>query len=606
VTSPTLAAHDLSIGYTLHGQTRTVVAGVDFALAPRQIVGLAGESGCGKSTLSLNLVGYRSPGSVTLQGNVELEGTNLTGASITELRRLWGARLAYMPQDTSTALNPALRVGDQFTEALRIHTRISRSAARERAVAAFDRVGIPNPAQAVQRYPHQFSGGQQQRIALALALACEPDVLVLDEPTTGLDVTNQARVNALIVALARESGTATLYVSHNLALLATVCDELAIMYGGEIVERGPAQEVFLTPRHPYTAALIAAVPSVVEERLPSGIPGLPPPVVVTDRCGFADRCSHRIEQCLHPIELQPLASGRLVRCVRAEELGAAVGPAPTTRVAGSARPPVDATPIVVADRIRCTFRQGRHETVALDSVSIAVAPGRTLGIAGESGSGKSTLLRVLAGLLEPESGQLRLGGEVLPMAARRRTVAQRQSMQIVFQNPDSTLNPRHTIFQSLERPIRLFRPELGAAERREVAADMMRRVRLSPDIIDRTPRNLSGGQRQRVAIARALVAEPSVILCDEVTSALDVSVQATILELLAELRDERNMALVFVTHDLGVLRSIADEAVILELGAICEQGPTADVLERPTHPYTKALLDAVPDPRRARIALGSR
>jgi peptide/nickel transport system ATP-binding protein len=523
-----------------------------------------------------------------------------------QLRELWGARLAYMPQDTSTALNPALRVGEQFSEALRIHTDLSRSVARRRAIEAFHRVGIPDPEHAIRRYPHQFSGGQQQRIALAMALACEPDVLVLDEPTTGLDVTNQARINALIVALARETGTATLYVSHNLALLATVCDELAIMYGGEIVERGPAQEVFLSPRHPYTAALIAAVPSVVEERLPTGIPGLPPAVVITDRCGFADRCSYRIDACLHPIPLTPISADTVVRCIRAEELGADVAPPPpAARAQRSAQVTGSVAPVLAALGIRCVFRQARIETVALEGVSVQVAPGRSLGIAGESGSGKSTLLRVMAGLLEPRSGTLTFSGAPLPIPARRRTVAQRQSIQMVFQNPDATLNPRHTIFQSLERPMKLFRPELRGADRRELAAEIMRQVRLSPDIINRTPRNLSGGQRQRVAIARALVAEPSVILCDEVTSALDVSVQATILELLAELREERQMALVFVTHDLGVLRSIADEVIILERGLIREQGTTADVLERPSHSYTKSLLDAVPDPRRARTYLGS-
>lgn len=600
--STPLVATDLSTGYALHGRVRQVLAHVDLALPANQIVGLAGESGSGKSTLALSLVGYRTPGSVRLTGSVELDGASVSSASLRELRRLWGARLAYMPQDTSTSLNPALRIGRQLGEVLQLHAHLSRAPARTRAVELLGQVGVPEPEAALRRYPHQFSGGQQQRIALAIALAGEPDVLVLDEPTTGLDVTTQARVNRLIVDLVRRRGTATLYVSHNLALLATVCDQLAIMYGGEIVEQGPAREVYLAPRHPYTAALIAAVPSVREDRRPKGIPGLPPPVVVLDRCGFSARCVERRDVCLAPVPLTEPAAGHIVRCVQTGELGAVESVAAADVV--RPRPPSAAPPILRASDVRCVFRSGRRQTVALDGVSMQVRPGRTLGIAGESGSGKSTLLRVLAGLLQPASGELTFAGAALPVPAGRRSREQRRAIQIVFQNPDSTLNPRHTIFQALERPMRLFRPELDRAARRAAAAEMLHRVRLSPEILDRSPRNLSGGQRQRVALARALVAEPRVILCDEVTSALDVSVQATILELLAELSAGQEMAMVFVTHDLGVLRSVADEALILEKGQLRESGAIADVLDRPRSPYTVELLNSVPDPQDAAAFLG--
>jgi peptide/nickel transport system ATP-binding protein len=594
----TLAARSLSIAYRSGDALREVVGDVTLELQPNRIVGLAGESGFGKSTLALALVGYRAPGAQVLSGSVELEGASLTRASLHELRRIWGARVAYMPQDSSTALNPAIRVGRQLVEPLRLHLGLGRREAARRAAELLRRVDIPEPDRALSRYPHQFSGGQQQRIALALGLACDPAALILDEPTTGLDVTTQARVNRLIVDLARDTGTATLYVSHNLALLATVCDDLAIMYGGEIVELGPAREVYLQPRHPYTAALIDAVPSIHGSHRPTGIPGLPPPVVQTDRCGFAARCSHTLEQCLQPIGLHQLGPNRVVRCIRAAELAATPVPVQVGTAHEERVPAGD--PVIEIDHLRCTFRQRGHETVAVDDVSLVLHEGRTLGIAGESGSGKSTLLRALAGLLRPAAGELRFRGLPLAPSAGARPREVRRAVQIVFQNPDATLNPRHTIFDSLARPLTLFRPDVAARDRREFAADLMRRIRLSPDVLGRYPRHLSGGQRQRVALARALLAEPEVILCDEVTSALDVSVQATILELLIDLRTTRKLSLIFVTHDLGVLRSIADDAIVMERGQIREEGPIAEVLTRPRHEYTRTLLESVPDPEAAR------
>jgi peptide/nickel transport system ATP-binding protein len=590
-----VGAHDLSIAYRSRGgSARQVVADVELALQPRRIVGLAGESGCGKSTLALALAGYRAPGAEVIAGAVELGEETLSGAPIRRLRKIWGARVAYMPQDTSTALNPALRIGRQITEPLRAHEQLSRAAATARATELLERVGIPEPAQAMRRYPHQFSGGQQQRIALAIGLVCDPEVLILDEPTTGLDVTTQARVNELILALARERGMATLYVSHNLTLLATICDDLAIMYAGEIVERGPAREVFLAPRHPYTAALIAAVPAIGAAAPPHGIPGRPPAAVVPGACGFAARCRFAQEPCMTSLSLVQIAPGREVRCARAADLDVAVGAAaPTTRRVRAG----GAAPLIEAREVACVFRHRGHETVALGGVSVELAAGATLGIAGESGSGKSTLLRVLAGLLAPTGGELRYRGERLARLASGRPRETRRTIQMVFQNPDATLNPRHTILQSLERPLQLFRPDASGAQRREIAGTMLERVGLGPDYLGRFPRHLSGGQRQRVALARALVAEPDVLLCDEVTSALDVSVQASVIELLAELREERGLALVFVTHDLGVLSAVADEIVVLERGAVRESGPADEVLQRPTHPYTVDLIASLPDPR---------
>ena len=594
-----LIASDLELAYANRVASRTVVGPVNLVLERNRIVGLAGESGCGKSTLSLALAGYRAPGAVVLEGSVDHGGVNLSGASIKELRRVWGARIAYMPQDTSTALNPALTVGTQLAEPLRVHLRLGRRAAAQRAVELLERVEIPEPARALGRYPHQFSGGQQQRIALAIGLSCEPEVLILDEPTTGLDVTTSARMNELILSLARQHGMATLYVSHNLALLATVCDDLAIMYGGEIVEMGRAADVYLAPRHPYTAALLAAVPSIEAARRPVGIPGMPPASVATDTCGFAPRCAAVGPDCGQHIPLARVAPNRDVRCIRVAR-GEAVDRVAVRGTQHREHAAGRGATLLEVSGLRCAFRHRGHETVAVEDASLRLGRGETLGIAGESGSGKSTLLRAIVGLIRPSAGEIRLAGAPLAPSAGARPGEVRRAIQIVFQNPDATLNPRHTVFAALERPLKLFRPDVAPRERRDVAADMLQRMLLSPSMLDRYPRHLSGGQRQRVALARALVAEPQLVLCDEITSALDVSVQATVLELLIRLREEQGLSLVFVTHDLGVLRSIADEAIVMERGAIRESGPIADVLMQPEHAYTRALLESVPDPARAR------
>jgi peptide/nickel transport system ATP-binding protein len=590
-----IRADGLSIAYGSGSHTTQVLADVTLHLTPGTITGLAGESGSGKSTLALALMGYRPGGQRVRSGAVQLDGTRITGASVRALRKLWGTRPAYMPQDTSTSLNPALTVGAHFTEVLAGHGRGHRRAAAHRAAAWLGRVDVPEPQQALRRYPHQFSGGQQQRIALALALCLEPEVLILDEPTTGLDVVTQAQVNRLIVALARDTGVAALYVSHNLALLATVCDDLAIMYAGQLVEHGPVDRVYRTPRHPYTSALISAVPSLSATAPPRGIPGLARTSAAVGECGFLDRCPLRVDACAAPIPLVEVSEGHVARCIRSAEVPPPGGGA--TGIAAVREPAAPAALLTVTD-LTCQFRRrgGSAPLRAVDGVSVTVTAGRTLGIAGESGSGKSTLLKAMAGLIRPTGGRMSFHDTELVGLAANRPMAVRKAIQIVFQNPDATLNPRHTIGQSLERPLRLFAPRTGRAERQRLIAAMMQRVHLSPVLLGRYPRDLSGGQRQRVAIARSLLAEPEVLLCDEVTSALDVSVQASIIELLIELRDEHRLALVFVTHDLGVLRSIADDAVIMQNGQLRETGPVAQVLAHPVDPYTIRLVDAVPDP----------
>jgi peptide/nickel transport system ATP-binding protein len=590
-----LDVRGLTVGYRSHrGAPTVVVRDVDLTLDAGRILGLAGESGCGKSTAALAAMGYRAPGAVILGGSSRLGGEDLLSLDADALAQRWGRRISYVAQDAAQSLNPLKRVGWLLRETLAIHLDLHGAAARERALAQLESVGIAEPEVALGKYPHEFSGGQQQRISLALAMVCEPRVLVLDEPTTGLDVTTQAQISRLIERLVAESGVCALYISHDLALLATLCDEIAIMYGGEIVERGSAADVYATPRHPYAAALLDALPEVDARVRTTGIPGRPPPRVVDAACAFADRCRFVMPACSETHPRLELVDGREVRCLRAAELTRIrleVGGEPVAVHAGG-------EPQLIVENLRCVYG-GRGGKVAVDGVSLAVAPGETLGVVGESGSGKSTLLAAIAGLHPPAAGTIAFEGAELASRAARRSRAVRGAIQLVFQNPDSSLNPRHTIGTIIERPLQLFRPDLSAKQRTERARALLDEVRLGGELLTRYPGQLSGGQKQRVALARGFAAEPRLILCDEVVSALDVSVQATVLELLATMAAERQTAVLFVTHDLAVVRSIADRVCVMRGGRECETRGVEELFSAPGHEYTRTLLDAVPRPQHA-------
>jgi peptide/nickel transport system ATP-binding protein len=595
--APILEVEGLSVAY---GET-VVVHDVSFALTSGRIHGLAGESGCGKSTAALAAIGFPIPGSRRIAGRATFAGTDLLALSARELRRRWGSQIAYVAQDASGALDPLRRIEQSLAEPMRHHLSLTGDQMRERSLELLAGVGMPSPAEALRRYPHEFSGGQQQRIALAVAMACRPSVLILDEPTTGLDVTTQATITELIRTLIRETGAAAIAISHDLALLGAFADTLAIMYAGEIVEEGDAAAVLTAPRHPYAAALLDAAPHIEDTTIVRGIPGLPPPGVITGRCSFSGRCRFRVERCTTtaPV-LESIEDGRRVRCLRVSELGV-IGP---DRLLGHAATPGEAASdqLLRVSDVACAY--GSHnQAVVVRGVSFAVTPGETLGIVGESGSGKSTLLRAIAGLHAPLSGSIELEGESLAPRAAQRTPESRRKLQIVFQNPDSSLNPRHSVRVLLERPLRLFRPDLGRSERSREIARLLELVRLSSAIADRYPSELSGGQKQRVALARAFSADPQLILCDEVVSALDVSVQASILELLAGLTADRSTALIFVTHDLAVVRSIADRICVMKDGVIRESAPTEQLFNTPADPYTAELLAAVPRGAGARTAV---
>ncbi len=596
MSEPVFRVEDLSVGYLRSdGQDNVVVWKAAFSLAPGSILGLAGESGCGKSTTALAAIGYRGPGSRILSGTAHLEDVDLLALPSGKLRSIWGRRVAYVAQNATTALNPAIPVGRQLAQPLSRHLHLRGGELRDREVELLESVGIPNPPGALDRYPHQFSGGQQQRIAIAIALSCKPEVLILDEPTTGLDVTTQARISALLRSLVAETGAATLYVSHDLSLLSTVADRLAVMYAGEIVEEAGSRAVARQPRHPYTQALLAAVPTAHIRSSVAGIPGRPPARVVLDSCSFAPRCPHALDACRDGyIELLDVGGGHMARCLRTDEIAAR-----PVQASPLATAEVSPESLLAVDEVWSQY--AKAPTPAVRGVSFEIASGETLGIVGESGSGKSTLLRAIVGLHPPTAGVIRFRGVPLAARAVKRPRALRRELQIVFQNPDSSLNPRHTVFDIVRRPIRLFRDDVRHSGERDAVTELLESVKLPTGLLHRYATELSGGQKQRIALARAFAARPSLLLCDEVTSALDVSVQATIIELISELAARFGAAVIFVSHDLAVVRTIAGRALVMKNGEVCEEGETERLFVAPAHPYTRELLAAIPELDRAAV-----
>jgi peptide/nickel transport system ATP-binding protein len=583
-----LKVSNLSIGYvTDDGLVNPVVWELDFALNKSEILGLAGESGCGKSTAALVAIGYRPPQARILSGSSELGSINLLSLPVTKLRRIWGRHVAYVSQQATTALNPALPLERQLAEPLRTHLALRGEQLLRRQIDLLDMMRIPDARNALKRFPFQFSGGQQQRIAIAIALSCQPEVAIFDEPTTGLDVTTQAELIQLLRSLVTETRMAALFVSHDIALLDQISDQVAVMYAGQIAEVGTTAAVIHHARHPYTRALIGALPSVEKSGIAAGIGGMPPSRVMAESCSFAPRCAHGIEQCRsEPIALADVGVRHLVRCIRVHDVlaNARTLPAASKRDIGDV--------LLKVENVWCSH--GPSSEPAVKNLSFDLHVGETLGVVGESGSGKSTLLRAIVGLHPPMHGAVRFRGAELQAKVLRRPRALRHAIQLIFQNPDSSLNPRHSIETIVGRMIHLFRPEIPRNRKREEIVRLLESVKLSSAFLRRFPSELSGGQKQRVALARALAAKPSLLLCDEVTSALDVSVQATILAILQELATVNNTAVIFVTHDLAVVRSVARRVIIMRRGEMCEEGATEDVFHSPGHPYTRQLIQSVP------------
>ncbi|RKT55775.1 ABC transporter ATP-binding protein [Saccharothrix australiensis] len=584
----TTAVEVSGVTVTVDATGHDIVRDVSFGLDRGEVMGVVGESGSGKSTLALALLGFARRGATITAGRVVVDGLDLLSLPPGELRRARGSRVAYVPQDPATALNPSLSLATQLTEGLRLPRR--EASARVRRL--LEAVDLPADDAFLKRHPRRLSGGQQQRVAIAMAVAAGPRLLVLDEPTTGLDVVTQARVLRMVRELCREHDMAAIYVSHDLAVVAEVADRVTVVYGGEVVESGADRDVLTRAAHPYTRALLAAVPSATRRHRLVPIPGRAPGVGGYRRgCVFAPRCDHAVAECraTRPA-LVPGPSGTLTRCPRADEVVRA--PRVPARAA-ERRVASDAEPEVLSVSGLHAGHGGRQ---VLFDVSFGLGRGECLAVVGESGSGKTTMSRCLVGLHEEQEGALAFRGRPIPAAARARDEDTRRGLQYVFQNPYGSLNPHRSVEGSLVVPLRHYFGVSARDSRRRVR-EALERVEIPARLADRRPAELSGGQRQRVAIARALVCEPEVLLCDEVTSALDVSVQAAVVELLRSLLAD-GLSMVFVTHDLAVVRSIADRVVVLNGGRVVESGDTDAVLTTPVHPYTRGLVAAtleVPD-----------
>jgi oligopeptide/dipeptide ABC transporter ATP-binding protein len=597
VSAPVLEVRDLRV--EVEGRGIDIVDEISFDVAGGEVLGLVGESGSGKSTVGVALLGHARRGARIAGGSVRIEGRDILGLPAEQLRALRGRTVSYVPQDPGAALNPALRIRLQLEETLVAHG--FGSSHEERMTRLHEMLGevmLPRDEQFLRRYPHQLSGGQQQRVGLAMAFACRPRVLVLDEPTTGLDVTTQAHVLETVRMLCDAHDVAAVYVSHDLAVVATLANRVAVMYGGRIVELGPERALFKESAHPYTRRLIEAIPELSGRHALEGIPGTPPrPGHRPDGCFFAPRCHYAVARCVEEFPAVSRISDRhLVRCFRHAEV-LAVG-------ARERRPAADRLQGPPETLISVQNVDAAHgDRQVLFDVTLAVRPQECIALVGESGSGKTTLARCIAGLHRNFTGTIEFDGRTLPRDARARDRRTRRQIQYIFQSPYSSLNPRKTIGEIINQPLRLFF-ELGRNERYARIVAALERVQLGPSVVPRYPHELSGGERQRVAIARGLAAEPTLLVCDEVTSALDVSVQAAIVDLLAELQRDMQLGLLFVTHNLALIRTIAEDVAVMSGGRIVESGKVDDVLDSPQQDYTKALLADTPSMETALAAAG--
>jgi peptide/nickel transport system ATP-binding protein len=598
----------LTVTYRIRGRDREVLHDISLRVRRGEAYGLVGESGCGKSTMAIATLRYLPRNGKVKAGKILIAGQDVQALDADALRTMRATAISMVYQDPGRALNPSMTIARQVAEAFEA-AGATRSDALTRTLEMLRRVRIAAPERVMDSYPHQLSGGMQQRVVIAMALASNPALLILDEPTTGLDATVEAEVLDLVAQLRKELGTAVLFISHNLAVIGRMCERVGVLYAGKLVEEGATQDVFARPRHPYTVGLLRCLPtsgrSKTLERLDTIAGQLPAPGSITQGCIYADRCRLADDRCRRdappPHRVAAAHGDQMSRChyhERAMELPRATADTPSPRGSVDDAAPAQAaapgTLVLRAERVSKTFHVSGVALKAVDDVSLDLATGETLGLVGESGSGKTTLAKLMLGLLSPDAGSiLELDGMPLPARVTRRNDEQVKSLQIVFQNPDSALNRSHSVKRLIGRALSRLAALRGAAQDERLAA-LTAAVRLPNRYLGARTRQLSGGLKQRVAIARAFAGEPRVVVCDEPTSALDVSVQASILNLLADLQRERGTSYVFISHDLHVVRYLSDRIAVLYLGRLLEIGPAAAVFDGPHHPYTEALLSSAP------------
>lgn len=568
-----------------------IVDEVQFAIEPGKVLALVGESGSGKTTVGLAALGHARRGVSIAHGRVHCGDTEVLGLDDDAKRKIRGDLVSYVPQDPASSLNPALRIGVQLLEVLEAHDFGGSNEARKiRLKEMMAEVLLPTDDEYLLRYPHQMSGGQQQRVGLAMAFACRPSVIVLDEPTTGLDVSTQEHVLKTIRQLTRDHGVAALYITHDLAVVADLADEVAVMYAGRIVERGTVQDIFSNPAHPYTKHLVVAAPDIEGKKEIVGLAGrAPSPGKRPIGCSFALRCSLADDVCrgAFPAEVA-LSIGHVARCIKigqSQSIGLAKPSASRTEESGAV--------VVELHEISA----GYSGNTVVHDVSLSIRKGECLALVGESGSGKTTVSRAIGGLHREWTGSMSFNGAPLQKSARQRSVEARLGIQYVFQNPYGSLNPRRTIGESISRPLAITGKSKNDSQ--HAILEVLEKVNLPGSYANKYPDQLSGGERQRVAIARALVSNPQVLVCDEVTSALDVLVQAAIVDLLGDLRKQLGLAMLFVTHNLPLVRSIADEVAVMSEGRIVEIGSAESVIGNPQQEYTRSLITATPSIERS-------
>jgi peptide/nickel transport system ATP-binding protein len=577
------------------GTKTRILSDASIALGPGETLGIAGESGCGKSSFLLALMGIVKPGLGVGGGTVTLSETDMFRAPPDQLRGVRGKIVAMVPQNATLALTPTMRIGAQVAEAIAVHEQLSKDQIEARVLRLLERVRLPDPARIGNRYPHELSGGQMQRVAIAMALACEPRLLLLDEPTTGLDVMTQAGILDLLDTLRRETGIAIVCVSHDIGVLARLTSRIVVMYAGRIIENRATRAFLDDPAHPYARALLASVPRIGAGTIPPSIPGRPPaPGTTGAACAFSPRCAFAAPVCAAAPLLRERPVGGQVACHLSGPWPASVAApvAPRHTVDTRTEPVLNVRDLRVDYSRKGLFGFGGRSAPVVDGISLDLAKGEILGLVGESGSGKSSILRAIAGLWPRSAGTIRMTGQDLAPLATDRDRTSLRRIQVVFQNPDASLNPRQSVREILAHPLRLYFG-LGPADVESRVRSLLTDVRLDPSYLDRRPTALSGGERQRVALARAFAADPDIILCDEVTSALDMSVQASVLALIRDLSLARGTACLFVAHDLGVVASLCDRVAVLNGGRIVEEGTAAQVCTAPRDPYTTSLVQAV-------------
>ena len=622
---PVLEIENLAVTYKVRGGEIDAVQNVTFPIYQGETCGIVGESGCGKSTVAWSLVNFLGANGNIKKGSMKFQGKELIGCTSAEMRQLRGNQISMVFQDPMQSLNPSMCLGDQMKEVLTVHTGLSDAKASKRCIDMLERVYMPDAVNLMKRYPHQISGGQQQRVVIAMGLLNNPALLIMDEPTTALDVTVEAAVLDLVSEIRTEFETAIMFITHNLGVVARTCDTVGVMYAGEMVEYATVQDIFANPRHPYTQGLIRCVPNLGQDKASSTLYPItgrvPPPDQRPAGCVFWPRCDYNRRKCRDNRPALRLIEGTDIkaRCHYSEEIDPNLWEPPEDENKITPVPePDEGQPILSLDclqkyypvrgnSLKDILNIGKSGQVkALERASFEVFKGQTLGIVGESGCGKSTLLKTIIGLEESTSGEASFLGFDISTHIDSRDENLIRELQMVFQNPDSTMNPSYTVGQQIARPMQRFKTVPKEDIRSEVVK-MLRSMRLSEKYFDRLPRQLSGGEKQRIGIARALACRPDLVLCDEPVSALDVSVQAAILNLLMDVQNEFHTTLVFISHDLSVVRFISDYVCVMYLGQVMELGPAEALYAPPYHPYTEALLSAVPVPdpnhRQAHIRL---